>query len=107
MATGILGTPTELTAATNATVYTVPSNTFAVVTVNICNRSADARAVRLAVAATGTPGNNEYLEYDVQLLGRGALERTGIVMDAGRNIVAYADNTEVSVMVYGIETPTS
>ena len=38
MATGILGTA-DLAAAANATVYTVPADTFSVVTVNITNRN--------------------------------------------------------------------
>ena len=76
MATGILGTA-DLAAAANATVYTVPADTFSVVTVNITNRNSASRDIRLAVSATGTPTNAEYLEYDTELLGNGSLERGG------------------------------
>lgn len=38
MATGRLGTPANLVAVTNTTLYTCPANTFAVATVSICNR---------------------------------------------------------------------
>ena len=71
MATGILGTA-DLAAATNTTVYTVPADTFAVVTVNITNRNTASRDVRLALSATGTPTNAEYLEFDTELLGNGS-----------------------------------
>lgn len=105
MATGILGTA-DLSANTDTTVYTVPASTFAVVTVSVANRSANNRAVRIALSATGTPGNSEYIEFDSQLIGNGVLERGGIVIDAAKNIVARCDSTDVSVVVYGIETST-
>lgn len=106
MATGILGTA-DLAGTTNTTVYTVPVDTFSIVTVNITNRSGVSRNIRLALAAAGTPTNDEYIEFDSELLGNGTIERSGVVVDAGKNIVAYADNTDVSVVVYGIETATA
>ncbi len=105
MATGILGT-SDLSATTNTTVYTVPASTFSVVTVSICNRSASTVTVRLAASTTGTPGNAEYLEYGTQILANGVLERSGIVLDAGKNVVAYSSATSVNVVVTGIETST-
>ena len=49
MATGILGTA-DLSAAANTTVYTVPADTFAVITVNVTNRNSASRDVRVAVS---------------------------------------------------------
>lgn len=104
MATGRLGT-LDLSAATDTTLYTCPTSTFAVVTVSICNRNAStARSIRLAICDTSTPGADEYLEYDAELVAKGVLERTGIVLDAGKLIVVRSSGTDVTAVCYGIET---
>ena len=107
MATGRLGV-NDVPATTNTTVYTCPSSTFAVVTLSLCNRNATtARDIRVAVATSDTPSNAEYLEYDASLLAKGVLERTGIVLAATQRIVVYASATDVTAVVYGIETSTA
>jgi hypothetical protein len=106
MANGILG-QSDVAATTNTTVYTVPADTFSVVTLNVVNRSTAPRTVRVALSASGTPGNSEWIEYDVEILANGVLERTGLVLDATKNIVVYADSLGCTACVYGIETATS
>jgi len=103
MATGRLGA-SDVTSGENTVVYTVPASTYAVVTVSFCNRSNTAASLRLAVASADTPTNAEYVEYDTEIMAKGVLERTGLVLDAGKRIVAYSSSDATSVVVMGIET---
>jgi len=99
----------DLAATTNTSIYTVPASTEAIATVSIVNRNAagTTRTVRLAVAESGTPGNEDWIEYDFELDGSEVLERTGIHLDTTKVIVAYASGTGVSVVAYGNERSTS
>ena len=104
MATGRLGTPADLSATTLTTIYTVPTSTFAVVSINLVNRNATSIDARIALAATDTPDNSEWIEYDVTIPANAVLERTGLVLGASQKIVVFSSDASVSVVAYGIET---
>lgn len=104
MASGILGTPADLTPLTYTVLYTVPADTFTVASVSIINRGSVPLNIRLAASDTSVPTNAEFLEYDTTIAAKSMLERTGIVLQAGKNIVVYADATSCNSIAFGIET---
>ena len=106
MATGRLGVQ-DLTADTDTTVYTVPVGTYAVANVSVTNRNQTSITLRLAMATTSTPDPEEFIEYETVIIPNGVFERTGLVMQGGLNIVARANQGNVGVTVYGIETSTT
>jgi len=104
MATGRLGAE-DLSAETNTTVYTCPSEIYSVVSVNICNRNSESTSIRVAASSNDTPTDAEYIEYDFDIASKQVLERTGIVLSEGQKVVVYSSVNSVSVVVFGIETP--
>ena len=102
MASGILGKANP-SAATNTTVYTVPSNKLATVNISICNRGGTAANIRVGLSSSATPGDDEFIEYGTSILANGVLERFGVMIGSGTNVVVYSDAATVSVMVFGAE----
>ncbi len=106
MATGRLGV-SALPATTNTTVYTVPTGYYSVFNVSITNRNTTSVTIRLAISTTGTPNDQDWLEFDTVIAPKGVFERTGLVAQAGINVVVWSSATTVGATVYGIETSTS
>jgi hypothetical protein len=103
MASGTLGQSAP-SAVTNTTVYTVPASKVATFSVNMVNRSQQFPCtVRLAICASATPANSEFIEYETAIQPNGVLERTGLVATAAKLLVVYVSLANVSVNVYGFE----
>lgn len=105
MASGVLGQQ-SLNATTNTTVYTTPADTVSYANINVVNINATPVTVRLALSSGATPLAAEYVEYEAEIAGYGVLERTGIVLDTGKRVVAFSNSSSVSVAVYGVEEST-
>lgn len=108
MASGVLGQAviTSSTSGASLVVYTVPAGKLAVCNVNIVSISASSQTIDLAIPneTDGTFDSLDLLEDDVSIAEAGVLERTNIVLDAGRSIVVTSsDGTGVAVNVYGVE----
>jgi hypothetical protein len=102
MASGTFG-QAALVAATNTTIYTVPAGKVATATVSICNPTTTIAGIRLAIAAADTPVAAEWIEYGTDLIANSTLERSGIVLSAGKKLVVYSDVANVAVSAYGFE----
>lgn len=107
MASGKFGSA-ALAAATNTVIYTVGAS-VTTVNINVVNRGATDAKVRIALAASGTPGNADYIEYDrvlnstASVTGGGVVERTGIAVSPGEVVVVYADTASCTARVHGYE----
>ena len=103
MSSGRLGAQ-NLSATTNTTLYSGPASGYVgTVTVSLCNRNTTPVRVRLAVATTSSPSTAEWLWYDKLVPGNEAVERTGIVVDYGKQVVGYSDTANVTAVVMGYE----
>jgi glucose-6-phosphate dehydrogenase assembly protein OpcA len=93
-------------ATTNTSLYTVPSNTQAVIsTIVVANRALTDATYRIAVRPNGdTLANQHYIAYDVTVGGADSTNLTlGITVDAADVITVYASTANLSFNVYGTE----
>ncbi len=99
---GILG-QADLSANTLTELFTVPTAKVDTFSVNFCNRGNVAATIRLAIATTATPGNDEWFIYDAIVEAKGSLERTGLVAQAARKIMVLSSVANVAAIAYGFE----
>lgn len=102
MPSGRLGAA-DLAANTDTTVYTVPAGTLTVCNLTVCNRTSTPVTVRVAIAAAAAPTGAEFIEYETNLAGNGVLERTGLVLDAGKRLVVRSSAASVNAVAMGME----
>ncbi|KFE50256.1 hypothetical protein [Pseudomonas syringae] len=84
--------------------YQVPDDAKkTAVNINLCNRAPGAVKIRLAIALTDVPTDDDYVEYDETLKRGKPLERTGFALSPGERVFVWADSAAVSVRVHGFE----
>jgi len=106
MAAKILG-QTFITGSGYTTVYTVPSGYEASFTVSFVNIGSAVTGVPATLAITdsgvATPSGKHWIEFGTNLESGQVLERTALVAQAFKNVVAYSDSSGLAVSVYGYE----
>ena len=103
MANGRLGS-WDLSAGINQAIYVCNNDQATVLTLNIVNRNTVPADIRVAISTSGTdPSLAEYIEYDVTLLPKGVLERTGIVVGPQQYLIVKSDTARVNAVCWGIE----
>ena len=99
---GILGKG-RLAQDTNTTLYTVPAEKLSVVAVSMCNTGGETAKVNVALSDGGNPAAGDYIEYGFSIAPSGSLERTGLVLDAGKRLIVRSTTDGVDAVVYGME----
>ena len=103
MASGILG-EADLVANTATKLYAVPAGTVTTMTVSFCNRGPTTAKVTLRVPKLEGDQTSFYeFEFPLPPAGSAPLERSGIVAEAGRNVVVMSDKALVTAIVHGFE----
>ena len=97
----------DLLSGVNQAVYVNNYTDAAVVSVSICNRNHLATSICIANTTSETsPANAEWVEYDVEILGKGVLERTGIVVSPNHFLVVRSSLPNVNAVVWGVQLGT-
>ncbi len=97
----------DLISETNQAVYVNNYTDAAVVSVSVCNRNHLSTVISIANSTSQTsPGAAEWIEYEVEILGKGVLERTGIVISPDHFLVVRSSLPNVNAVVWGTELGT-
>jgi len=100
---GILGT-WNLYAGVPQAIYVCNNTDASVVSLNVCNQNNIDVKITVALSTSATaPTNNEYLEYETTLLGKGVLERSGIVVGPTQYLVVISNRPNVIGVCWGVE----
>jgi len=105
MATGVYNR-VNLSAANDTVIVSntaVDVGKTAVITVSIVNRNTSNITIRLGISANTTLSESDFLEFNTPLNQSGVLERTGIILTRGLNLIANSSVGNTSVIAYGIE----
>ena len=103
MASGILGQTDITSTNTDTSIYNVTASKTSSLTLSLVNRGTAAATIRVGLCASGSIGNAEFIEYETTLPPKGVLERTGIVMQATKQLVVRTDTANISASAYGFE----
>jgi len=83
--------------------YTCPVNTTAIITLSLTNRTASPIAVRVNLSTTSSENLGGYIEYDSNIAAYQTLEKTGIILSAGQQILILG-TTNITYVISGYDT---
>jgi hypothetical protein len=97
----------QLNAGINQAVYVNNYTDAAVVSISVCNRNHVSTFISVANTTSQTsPSLEEWIEYEVEILGKGVLERTGIIVSPDHFLVVKSSQNNVNAVVWGTELGT-
>jgi hypothetical protein len=97
----------DVDATTEATLYTVPSYSTAVISsISVCERNNAAATFRISVSVAGAAtATKDYIYYDHTLGANDTIHVcTGITLNETDVVRVYASTTDVSFSIFGVET---
>ena len=88
-------------ANTPTTLYETPENKRVALTISACNQGPGKDWVSIQLSS-GTAGAEDYIEYRADVSASGVLERSGIVLKEGEEVIVTAQQGTTSFMAWGI-----
>lgn len=101
MPSGILAQGSN--SATLTSRYTCPASTTAFISINITNYTAGTITTSINLSNNSSENLGGYIEFNSSVAANQALEKTGIVLSAGQQILISANNISTSYVIYGYE----
>jgi hypothetical protein len=94
----------NLLAGVNQAIYVCNQDQATALTISVVNRSAQPAKIRVAISDSQVgPALSEYIEFDMELLPKGVLERNGLLVGPGQYVVVKSDVAPVNAVCWGIE----
>jgi hypothetical protein len=94
----------NLSAGIPQAIYVCNNEQASVVTLNVCNRGNVPALIRVAISTSATqPADAEYIEFDLELLPKAVLERTGLIISPNQYLFVKSDTALCNAVVWGIE----
>lgn len=88
-------------ANTPTSLYEAPTNKLVSITVSTCNQGPGKDWISIQISG-GTAGEEDYIEYRAEVSASGVLERSGIVLKEGEEILVTAQQGQTSFVAWGI-----
>ena len=94
----------NLSAGIPQAIYVCNNEQASVVTLNVCNRNNVPATIRVAITTSATqPADAEYIEFELELLPKAVLERTGLIISPNQYLTVKSSIAQCNAVVWGIE----